>query len=400
MAPAKRTPTKTKKDTRKICTICTKKYEPAHKAMKTCSEECKRVRQNKGKKGTRKKREPKPLQMSNAFIRLLLRHAKQAGTVQIVEGITAGQLDELHEMHKLHQRANSTSVAAFGDFQFSHVYPVKGQKHTGKFVPVNLVIASAGLNRSFKNTHLGGGAYIPFSEKNRKWDVLGGMSDKDIMELMIECITRPVWEVFTKVTKLPASPRQAHLDTLGTLLDTSNPEHAEYLKVMNTPGISTQDLKSLVEAVTGKELFQVSTRCYVSPMVVLIMETRRMSAYRPELLQVLDVLEQVEQMSSHFACDSFAITEFDEGLFFDILHGKTVTETTMEVLNDFLVESLTSIYDTAAIRPMFGPAPIDSYGPAQLAEYRALNVSAVVPSRENPGASDFWDEVMELQQAA
>ncbi|MNY27863.1 hypothetical protein D3C86_1618020 [compost metagenome] len=169
---------------------------------------------------------------------------------------------------------------------------------------------------------------------------------------------------------------------------------------MNNSKTSTPDLRSLVEAVTGKELFQVSTVCYVSRMVVLILEMERMSAYRPELLPVLSVLEQVEQMSSHFACDSFAITEFDEGLFFDILHGKTVTETTMEVLNYFLVENLTSIYDTAAIRPMFGPAPIDSYSPAQLAEYRALNVGAVVASRENPGASDFWDEVMELQQAA
>ncbi|CAI8715409.1 hypothetical protein [Pseudomonas serbica] len=398
MAPAKRTATKTKKDTRKICTICKKKYQPEHKAMKTCSEECKLARRNKvAKNSTRKKREPKPLQMSNAFIRLLLRHAKQAGTVQIVEGVTVGQLAELHEMHKLHQRANSTSSAAFGDFQFSHVYPVKGQKHTGKFVPVNLVIGSSGLNRSFKNTYLGGGAYIPFAEKSSRWDVLGGMSDRDIMELMIECITRPVWEAFTKVTKLPASPRQAHLDTLGTLLDPSNAEHAEYLKVMNTPGISTQDLKSLVEAVTGKELFQISTRCYVSRMVVLVMETRRMSAYRPELLPVLDVLEQVEQMSSHFAHDSFAITEFDEGLFFDILHGKTVTDTTLEVLDDFLVENLTSIYEAAAIRPVFGPRPIDSYSPAQLAEYRAISSEAVVAS---PGASDFWDYVMEQQLAA
>lgn len=391
---------KIKKDTRKICTVCSKKYQPAHRAMKTCSEECKRVRQNKGKKGARKRREPKPLQMSNPFIRLLLRHAKQAGTVQIVEGVTAKQLGELHEMHKFHQRANSTSVAAFGDFQFSHIYPVKGQKHTGKFVPCNLVIASASLNRSFKNTHLGGGAYIHFTEKSSKWDVLGGMVDKDIMELMIECITRPVWEAFTKVTKLLSSTRQAHLDTLGTLLDPSDPEHAEYLKGMNTPGISTQDLKSLVEAVTGKELFQVSTRCYVSPMVVLIMETRRMSAYRPELIPVLSVLEQVEQMSSHFACDSFAITEFDEGLFFDILHGKTVTDTTMEVLNDFLVESLTSIYDAAAVRRVFGPAPIDSYSPAQLAEYHALKVRAIVPSRESSEVSDFWDDVVEFQHAA
>ncbi|MNL04268.1 hypothetical protein D3C87_1248350 [compost metagenome] len=408
MAPAKRTPAKTKKDTRKICTMCTKKYEPAHKAMKTCSEECKRVRQNKGKKGTRKKREPKPLQMSNAFIRLLLRHAKEAGTVQIVQGITPEQLDELHEMHKLQMRANPSSVKVFGAYHFSHVYPVKGQTHTGKFVPCNLVIASASLNRSFKNTHLGGGAYIHFSEKNSKWDVQGGMDDKAIMELMIECITRPVWEAFTKVTKLLPSTRQARLDTLGKLLDPMNPEHAAYLKALNTPGISTQDLGMLVEAVTGKEIFQVGGGCYVSPMMMLIVETQRMSAYRPELLQVLKVLEQVDQMASFFTYNSFDISEFDEGLFFDILHGKTITETTMEVLNDFLVESLAALYDEKALKPMYGPAPLDSYTPDQLAEFRAqveasrqsmeqMRIAKEQARRDEP---DFWDYVMEQQLAA
>lgn len=395
------TPTKIKKDTRKPCTVCKTKYEPARKATKTCSEECKRVRRNKGnKKATQTKRQPKPLQMSNALIRLLLRHAKQAGTVQIVQGVTVEQLHELHEMHKLHQRGNSTSVAAFGDFQFSHIYPVKGQRHTGKFLPVNLVVASAGLNRIFKSTHLGGGAYIHFTEKNSKWDIQSGMDDRAIMELMIECIGRPVWDAFAKVAKLQPSVRQGHLDTLGKLLDPANIEHAEYFKVMNDPKTSTQDLKSLVEAVTGKELFQVSSVCYVSHMMMLILETRRMSAYRPELAAVLNVLEQVQQMSSHFAHDDFDITEFDEGLFFDILHGKTVTETTLEVLNDFLVDSLSSIYDTAATRLGFGPAPIDSYSPTQLAEYRALFEAKPSDVTKPQEIGDFWAEMTEFQQAA
>lgn len=394
--------TKTKKDTRKTCTTCGKKFQPTHRSMKTCSEECKRVRRNKGGK---KNRQPKPLQISNAFIQLLLRHAKQAGTVQIVQGIATEELTELHEMHKLHQRANSTSVAAFGDYQFSHVYPVKGQKHTGKFVPVNLVVASAGLNRSFKNTHHGGGAYIHFTDKSSKWDIQGGMSDQAIMELMIECIGRPVWDAFAKVTQLPAATRQGYLDALGTLLDPANPEHAEYLKVMNNRKTSTPDLRSLVEAVTGKELFQVSTRCYVSRMVVLMLEMGRMSAYRPELVPVLKVLEQVEQMSSHFTHDSFDISEFDEGLFFDILHGKTVTETTLEVLNDFLVDSLTNIYDTAATLPTFGPRPIDSYTPEKrTAFYDWVEASRIAEEKRRAtprlDVSDFWDEVMELQLAA
>ncbi|MNG06700.1 hypothetical protein D3C84_899570 [compost metagenome] len=169
---------------------------------------------------------------------------------------------------------------------------------------------------------------------------------------------------------------------------------------MNTPGISTQDLGVLVEAVTGKEIFQISSHCYVGPMMMLILETRRMSAYRSELVPVLNVLEQVQQMSIHFTRDGFNITEFDEGLFFDILHGKTVTDATMEVLNDFLVESLTALYDEKAMKPLFGPAPIDSYTPEQLAEYRALRVRQLEPRKDDQASSGFWGYVMEHQQAA
>ncbi|MNY39121.1 hypothetical protein D3C86_1737900 [compost metagenome] len=113
-------------------------------------------------------------------------------------------------------------------------------------------------------------------------------------------------------------------------------------------------------------------------------------------------------MASFFTYNSFDISEFDEGLFFDILHGKTITETTMEVLNDFLVESLAALYDEKALKPMYGPAPLDSYTPDQLAEFRAqveasrqsmeqMRIAKEQARRDEP---DFWDYVMEQQLAA
>jgi hypothetical protein len=143
-------------------------------------------------------------------------------------------------------------------------------------------------------------------------------------------------------------------------------------------------------------------------MDMLVLEARRMSAYRPELIPVLNVLEQVQQMSRYFTHDDFNITEFDEGLFFDILHGKTVTEATMEVLNDFLVASLTTLYDEKAMKPMFGPAPIDSYTPDQLAEHRAQvevgrqaeEKRRIAQEQARQNEPDFWDYAMEQQLAA
>ena len=367
--------TKPKRDTRKTCAVCRKKFVPPHRSVMTCSEDCKRARRNKSAKSSaQKSRKAKPLPMSNAFIQLLLRHAKQAGTVQIFQFITARQLLELREMHKLQQAANAWSRDTFGRFQFCHIYPVAGQPFMGKFIPANLVIGNAELNYEHGNRWHGGGEYIRREDKSVRWDIARWMTDTDIVELMIDCIGKPVWAEFYRAAQLTPSKRQSHVEALAELLDRANRDHREWLKALEDPRTSTQELGSILEAVTGKRAF-VSPRHLVTPMEVAIAETRRLMAYRPGLAPLLSGLEQIEQLSRYAASDSYKLGA-SEAYVFDVLHGREIDSCTLEA---FVYAALSEIADkVSSFDKIKVVRPIDTYTPAQLADYHALVVAGSI----------------------
>lgn len=367
--------TKPKRDTRKTCTVCRKKFVPAHRSVMTCSEDCKRARRNtSAKSSAQKSRKAKPLPMSNAFIQLLLRHAKQAGTVQIFQFITVSQLLELREMHKLQQAANAWSRDTFGRFQFCHIYPVAGQPFMGKFVPANLVIGSAELNYEHGNRWHGGGEFIRREDKSVRWDIAKWMTDTDIVELMIGCIGQAVWAEFYKAAKLAPSKRQSHVEALAELLDRANPDHQGWLKAFDDPRTSTQELGSILEAVTGKRAF-VSPRHLMTPMEVAIAETRRLMAYRPGLATLLDGLEQIEQLSRYVDCDSHKLGSSEEYVF-NVLHGQEIDPRT---LGAFVHGALSAIADkVSSFDRIKVVRPIDTYTLAQLADYHALVVAGSI----------------------
>jgi len=389
MAPA--TPaTKPKRDARKTCTVCRVKFMPCHRSVMTCSEGCKRVRRNKSAKSVSQKcRKAKPLPISNAFIQLLLRHAKQAGTVQIFQFITAPQLLELREMHKVQQAANAWSRDSFGLYQFCHVYPVKGQPFVGKFTPANLVIGRAELNYEHGSQWLGGGEFIQRSDKSVRWDIANWMTDLDIMNLLIECIGQSVWAEFTRAAKLAPSKRQSYLETLTKLLDRGNTDHREWLKMLDNPRTSTSDLSALLEVVTGKQLFSFPRR-YMTPMEVAIAETQRLSACRPELSPLLKGLEQVEQMSRYVDCDSFDLGA-DEACIFNMLHGSNVSLAWVE---QFVLAALSKIADKVeSFDQVVMLRPLDFYTPEQLADYHAVVAAA------GSGASSYVPDYTWLDRA-
>ena len=312
----------TTKKPRKTCTVCKRKFVPPRKSVMTCSDDCKRARRNKSDKGVaRKTRKPKPVPLSNNFVQLLIRHGRQAGTVQIVQYITAEELLELREMHKVQLSANATSGRAFADYHFCHVYPACGMSHIGKFVPQNLVLGNAQLNKDHGNRYYGGGDFISPAHASNRFDVERWMTDADVMALMIRCIGQAEWDAFDKVAKLLPSTKQSYIDLLAPLLNSSNPDHGKHLKVFDDPRSTAGELRAVLEAVTDKKVFVFggSSR-YVSPMGLLISEFTRVMKYRPEVEPVLKALEQIEQTARYFTYDHFDVSEV-EGFFFDILHG-------------------------------------------------------------------------------
>ena len=331
-----------KKDQRKTCTICKTKFLPSHHSTLTCSDECKRARRNKSTKVVlRKKRKPKAFPISNIFVQLLIRHAKQAGTVQIVQYITAEELLELREMQKVQLATNCYSVRYFADYHFCHIYPVNGMPHIGKFTPQNLVLGSAALNRKHGSHHFGGGEFISPAHKTNRFDVEKWMSDKDIVELMIKCIGRDVWDAFAKVAKLQPSMKQTYIDVLVTMLDRNNPAHRQYLKVFDDPRSTANELRNVLESITDKKVYMFGSRGYKSPMGLMLSEFARVAKYRQDLAPVLKALEQIEQTSVYFTFDSFDLGEV-ESFFFDILHGIEVTDAVLAELAFIVVGALTT----------------------------------------------------------
>ena len=369
MAPATPATTPKKKDLRKTCTVCKAKFLPSHHSTLKCSDDCKRTRRNKSAKVVgRKKRKPKPFPLSNIFVQLLIRHAKQAGTVQIVQYITVEELLELREMQKVQLSTNHVSTRSFADYHFCHVYPVHGMSHIGKFTPQNLVLGNGALNRVHGSRYFGGGDFISPAHKTNRFDIERWMTDKDIMELMLKCIGRDVWEDFDKVAKLQPSTKQSYIDLLTPLLDRQNPEHRKYLKVFDDPRSTSNELREVLESVTNKTVFMLGHSRYMSPMALMISEFDRVTKYRPDLAPVLKALEQIEQASRYFTYESFDLSEV-EGFFFDILHGVEVAEQTLAELSNIVVGALTSV--TAKMKNFDRVAGYDCFEPEQVAARRA-----------------------------
>ncbi|WP_137217572.1 hypothetical protein [Pseudomonas koreensis] len=355
-----------KKDLRKTCSVCRAKFLPANRKSLTCSDDCKRARRNKsGRAVSRKKRKPKQFPISNIFVQLLLRHAKQAGTVQIVQYITAEELLELREMQKMQLATNCYSVRDFADYHFCHVYPVHGMSHIGKFTPRNLVLGNGTLNRQHANRYFGGGDFISPAHKTNRFDVQSWMSDAEIIKLMIECIGQQEWDAFDKVAKLQPSTKQSYIDLLTPLLDRNNPAHRQYLKVFDEPRSTANELRAVLESVTDKKVFLLGSRGYKSPMDLVISEYRRVVKYRPDLAPVLKALEQIEQTARYFTFDSFGLDHV-EGFFFDILHGIEVTDAVLAELADIVVEALTTStakmknFDKVDVYDPFSPEEIEA----------------------------------------
>lgn len=372
MALAAPVRTSNKRDTRKTCTVCRAKFLPVHRNTLTCSDDCKRARRNKSVRVvSRKKRKPKPFPVSNVFVQLLLRHAKQAGTVQIVQYITAEELLELLGMHKLQLTTNGAASRPFADYHFCHVYPAHGMPHIGKFTPQNLVLGNGTLNRKHGNRYFGGGDFISPAHKTNRYDVQNWMSDAEIVKLMIECIGQQEWDAFNKVAKLQPSTKQSYIDLLTPLLSRDDPAHRQYLKVFDEPRSTANELRAVLESLTEKKVFMFGYRGYKSPMDLMLSEFGRVVQYRPDLAPVLKALEQIEQTARYFTHDSFVLDDV-EGFFFDVLHGIDITDTVLAELADIVVEALT--ISTAKMKNFDKVDVYDPFAPEQV-EARSQRMS-------------------------
>lgn len=313
-----------KKDARKRCGVCGKKFTPSHANQRyhpACS--------TSARPSVIMKRKPKAIPLTNQFVATVIRAARYAGTAEVFDGITVAQLHELRAMVKL--RMQFTQTAGYDENgrayvgHLSHIHAVMGSGGMGKFTPDNLVVCDGTYNRSFGTTHLGYGSCIPPLKERAKWQLEKSQTDAEVMELIIECIGRATWNEFAKVAKLLPSGRQMLVDSLLKLLNPTNPAHAHHLRIVRDTNTSPQKLRHIHEAITGKPTFEAYVPlCTVEDLVVH--ELERMSKYRPDLAQVhaglleaIEVYRGVHGRRAHF---EFLGNEYR--VFMDMLHGDEV----------------------------------------------------------------------------
>lgn len=363
-----------KKDTRKRCSVCSKKFTPTHASQKYhpgCAPAAK-------KKAARSPRKPKQLPLTNQLVRTMIRAARYAGTVQLFEGITVAQLHELLAMVKLRNQFSQTAGCDEKgrpyEGHLSHIHSVRGGQGIGKFTPDNLVVSDRYYNRELGNTHLGFGACIPPNKEQGKWMIEKHHTDAEVMELIIECIGRPTWDKFAKEAKLQPGGTQLLMDALAKLIDPHNPDHAKYLRAYKDPSTSTQELRKLHEAITGKTTYVPYVEpC--SPVDLVLHELERMAKYRPELAQVHAALSDAIAAFVKATGRRASHLEFygnEYRAFMDILHGDAIDP-------EFLARFHARCSEVPVYAPIVRTFTVPEITPEQLA--RAQEREARIASR-------------------
>ncbi|WP_156400916.1 hypothetical protein [Acidovorax sp. Root568] len=143
-----------------ICNHCSSPFTPSRSDQKYCNRNCKNKQQAASRK-TRTKTISKSEKLKkkltafqrSSFGRWLISTIKSQGTVQILQGMNAADLQELFDLKKA-----ATSFSGFEKgapsraYHLSHIFSAKGNQHSiGLLKSTNLVICPAGYNFSRLN---------------------------------------------------------------------------------------------------------------------------------------------------------------------------------------------------------------------------------------------------------
>lgn len=319
--------TPTKKDIRKRCESCSKKFTPQRTTQKYCSSDC-RVSGNNSTRRTMIKRDY-TVPISAPFCCYMIRECQRAGTVQILAEHTVESLTELYHLHTYRYRANM--FKSFDDdhqnsYQLSHIIPVHGTNQLGLLHAENLVVALASENKQHGAKWFGYGKGIPRTSIRSKWDVQPNTSREDVFKLMTKIVGTVKLTQFAKAVKLKPSKRQEHIEYLSAELKIDMPEHATHLKALSNKSTTTQALGAIVAELKGKKVSTFKRECdYFSPFRVFRDELFRCTKYRPDLTDVHALLCEVTAIEWARHHEEPKLQSWEVAALFDILHGREVS---------------------------------------------------------------------------
>ncbi|WP_047604574.1 hypothetical protein [Pseudomonas putida] len=274
-----KTETHVKKSHRRTCKNkdCKIKFTTTDSRKVYCSRECKDV-------GTYSpKRKVYEIPRTNHFFIYLTKEVQRAGTLHILDKLVANveALQALYAVVKVRLVANVLSGKEL--FHVAHIAPSKHEYTLGLLCAENLLIAPAVLNKRHTNTHANkAGVFMYRADMEIKNTILS--DDQDILDRVIDYIGHDTVVTFCKKSKLTTSQRQAAIKKLSGLVDTANPDHAQFISLLSDSTAKTPQIVAAIEAINGfKEFKPMMKGQRLSESAMLIMELIRHAEFRGEL---------------------------------------------------------------------------------------------------------------------
>jgi len=209
---------------------CQQPFKTSQYGAKFCSVTCKSSAAYSKRKAAKVKR--RKLKMpSTGFYAYLLREVRRAGTVEVLTGLTASDLSELLRLRKQLNKASGfeNGKVRQGQYELSHICPVKGTALLGLLHPANLVITSVSFNRKRGSSYSGGGKFLERSKLQDKWKVTDDHSDTNVYSMIQKFLGSELNE-FLAEHVLSLTQRQTLINKLAKLIAAADEVSVEKMK--------------------------------------------------------------------------------------------------------------------------------------------------------------------------
>lgn len=222
----------------------------------------------------------------------ILDAVRAAGTVQILS-TWKGDVDEAAATINVLTATNTANLkTGKNTFHTCHVDAVNNKYRLGLLSSKNLFVGLGTRNRATGAFSSGMGESISRLELKAKWSVAENMSNADIWTMIEEFVgVETLAEACRKAGLKPSAKAQA-LANLEMLIDSTNPDHDRFAKVLKNPKSTTVDLQMACAEIQGKRVFSTKLNA-TSEQEILFSEIRRHSAFRPELEFLLTPINQM-----------------------------------------------------------------------------------------------------------
>lgn len=271
--------THVKKTHRRICKNkdCKSKFTTTDSRKVFCRRECKDVATYAPK------RKVYEIPKTNHFFVYLTKEVQRTGTLHILDNLVGNveALQALYEVVKGRMVANVLSGQE--SFHVAHIAPSNHEYVLGMLCAENLLIAPACLNKRHTNTHANkAGVFMYRADMQIKNTILS--DEQDILDRAIDYIGYDTVVAFCKKSNLTPSQRQAAIKKLSGLVDTANPDHAQFIAILSDPNAKTPQIVAAIEAINGfKEFKPMMKGQRLSESAMLIKELIRHAEFRGEL---------------------------------------------------------------------------------------------------------------------